>query len=166
MIEIKPPSEIDIDRDYAKYTIFAAGSIESGTAENWQKVLADELREEDVIIFNPRRDAWDPSWKQSIDNPQFAEQVNWELEHIEKADLVVMFLQPGTMSPVSLLELGLVAAAPRGNKDIIVYCPDGFWRKGNVDIVCKRYGLSQASSMDDLIHQVKRIIAAYQSPLI
>jgi hypothetical protein len=35
--------------------------------------------------------------------------------------------------------LGLVAKD--NNKRVIVYCPDKFYRKGNVDIVCEKYGM-------------------------
>jgi hypothetical protein len=46
-----------------------------------------------------------------------------------------MYFVPGTISPISLMELGLFA-----NK-CVVYCPEGFERKGNVDIVCQRYNI-------------------------
>ena len=48
-----------------------------------------------------------------------------------------MYLAPETKSPISLLELGLHAA---GGKMIVV-CPEGFWRKGNVEIVCSRHNI-------------------------
>ena len=41
------------------------------------------------------------------DDPRFPEPVRWELDMLDAADLVVMYLAPGTRSPVSLLELGL-----------------------------------------------------------
>lgn len=43
--------------------------------------------------------------------------------------------RPGSQRPISLLELGLYART----KKLLVVCPDGFWRKGNVDIVAERY---------------------------
>jgi len=67
-------------------------------------------------------------------NPQFNQQVNWELACLEKADLVIMYFGPDSKSPISLLELGLF-------KDkIVCYCPEEFYRKGNVDIVGAKYG--------------------------
>jgi hypothetical protein len=85
---------------------------------------------------------------QSADNPQFREQVEWELDALELANLVVMYLAPGTMSPISLLELGIYAA--NGGNKLVVCCPEGFHRKGNVDIVCERYGIEQVDSLDEL----------------
>ena len=60
-------------------------------------------------------------------------QVEWELEGLELCDIIIMYFDSNTKSPISLLELGLFAH----KKKMIVFCPNGFWRKGNVDVVCK-----------------------------
>lgn len=127
--------------------IFLAGSIEMGKAENWQQRIERELTKIDGTIFNPRRDDWDSSWIQSIDNPQFREQVEWELTALEAADFIALYFDPTTKSPISLLEFGLFAKT----KKLIVCCPDGFWRKGNVDIVCHKYGIKQVDDLDALV---------------
>lgn len=127
--------------------VFLAGSIEMGKAENWQQKVERKLSKCDGVIFNPRRDDWDSSWIQSIDNPQFREQVEWELIAMESADIIAMYFDPKTKSPISLLELGLFART----KKLIVCCPEGFWRKGNVDIVCQKYKIQQVNSLDGLI---------------
>jgi len=145
---IKPPTELPI-KDL-RLKIFLAGSIEMGVAEDWQKKLEKKLSKFDVIIYNPRRDDWDSTWKQSIDEPKFVEQVNWELDALDDADLILLYLQPDTKSPISLLELGLHAA----HKNLIVCCPEGFWRKGNVDIVSDRYKLQAVDTLDELIDAV------------
>ena len=143
MKEIKAPNEI---RDDGR-TIFLAGSIEMGKAENWQEMVAGLLKDEDVILFNPRRDDWDSSWEQSIENGQFREQVEWELRAMEHADRILMYFDPTTKSPISLLELGLFASSGR----LIVVCPKGFWRKGNVDIVCKWYNVEQVETIAEAV---------------
>jgi hypothetical protein len=63
-----------------------------------------------------------------------------------------MYFDPNTTSPISLLELGLHAKS----KKMIVCCPEGFWRKGNVDIVCKTYNVHQVDTLDDIINYLKR----------
>jgi len=120
-------------------SIFLAGSIEMGVAEEWQTKVINLFNDvkHDVTFLNPRRTDWDSSWEQSIKNNQFREQVEWELEALEKADYVFLYLSPGTQSPISLLELGLFGI----DRSMTVCCPEGFWRKGNVDIVCKKYGI-------------------------
>lgn len=155
MIEIKPPINIR-----TCHTVFLAGSIEMGAAENWQREIADALSDENVILFNPRRDNWDPSWDQSPSNSVFAEQVNWELDNLEAADIIFMYLSPGTKSPISLLELGLFARSSK----LIVVCPDGFWRKGNVDIVCERHHIPVDSTIQEGIVRLKGKLKALDPP--
>ncbi len=151
MIEVKAPGEYRID-DLSRPILFAAGSIEMGAAEKWQDRLVEELKDIDVLILNPRRDDWDSSWVQSIDNPQFKEQVLWELEGQETAEIITMFFSPQTKSPISLLELGLLT---HSSSEVIVYCPQDFWRKGNVDIVCERHGLFCTDHYENWISRIK-----------
>lgn len=132
MREIKAPNEIG--QGY-RPSVFLAGSIDMGAAEDWQAVVAKMMAPSGWTLLNPRRSDWDNSWKQEIQNPQFYEQVDWELNALERADVILMYFAPGSQSPISLLELGLFAQSGR----MIVVCPEGFWRKGNVDIVCQRY---------------------------
>lgn len=152
MIEIKAPDKLQFPVGHT--TIFLAGSIEMGKAENWQQKLAKELVDENVVLFNPRRDDWDSSWVQEKENKQFREQVEWELNALEKSDLIVMYFDPKTQSPISLLELGIHAREEK----MIVLCPKGFWRKGNVDIVCEKYNIKQVESFEELIEVVKKRI--------
>lgn len=130
---------------------FLAGSIEMGKAEDWQTKLTKEFGglddKYDIIILNPRRDDWDSSWKQSITNKNFNEQVTWELDAQERSDLIFMYFDKNTKSPISLLELGLFAQTGK----MIVCCPDGFWRKGNVEIVCNRFNIPLLNNMEDFI---------------
>ena len=134
--------------------VFLAGSIEMGKAEDWQTKVTKGLSghdNESYVVFNPRRDDWDSSWEQKIENDQFREQVEWELTALDEADIIVMYFDPNTMSPISLLELGLYAASGK----LVVYCPEGFWRKGNVDVVCKKYDIKQATDIENLINIVR-----------
>ena len=147
---IKAPQHIDIEGD----ALFLAGSIEMGKAVDWQTQVTKALSNEKGTILNPRRDDWDSSWKQDIKNDQFRQQVRWELEALKRANVIAMYFDPKTQSPISLLELGLHA---RDSK-MIVYCPEGFWRKGNVDVVCEYYKIQMADSVEDLIDQIRRRI--------
>jgi hypothetical protein len=145
MIVIKPPHNLLATEN--KFSVFLAGSIEMGKAEDWQSKIEKALAgQKDICIFNPRREGWNASWKQDITNPQFSEQVNWELDALERANLIVFYFSPETKSPVSMLELGLFAKSTK----VAVCCPNGFWRKGNVDIVCKRYGIKQVENLNQL----------------
>lgn len=162
---IKAPNNYDLKN---KYGVFLAGSIEMGKAKDWQKEVTEQLKDmKDIVILNPRRDDWDSSWKQTIENKQFREQVEWELKAQEEATVIAMNFCEETQSPITLLELGLFSnwhyKQNGGQKYMIVHCPEGFWRKGNVDIVCARYGIEQAESIEALISKTKnRILNAKQ----
>ena len=133
-------------REFPK-SIFLAGTIEMGNSVNWQ-VRAIEALSTKYDIFNPRRDNWDTSWEQNIDNTEFFGQVSWELENIENADIVLFYFAPGTKSPISLLELGICSQL---NKKVLVICPEGFWRKGNVDIVASRYKIESFIELENAL---------------
>lgn len=147
MKTVKPPEDFRPHLGAAP-SVFLAGSIEMGVAEDWQAKLTTALAAHDILILNPRRAAWDSSWEQSIDNPQFRGQVEWELDALDAADHIVFYFAPDTKSPITLLELGIHAA--KNPQKMIVCCPAGFWRKGNVDIVCARYGVRQMDNLDQL----------------
>ena len=115
-------------------SIFLAGSIEMGAAEDWQTKVENAISEYPVNIFNPRRDDWDSSWEQKESNKEFNYQVNWELNKLEESEIIFMYFDKNSKSPISLLELGKFSESRR----MIVVCPDGFWRKGNVQILCNR----------------------------
>lgn len=139
--------------------LFLAGSIEQGKATEWQSAAIEffsaKTAGRDLTIINPRRAVWNPDLEQSIDNPEFNHQVTFELKNLEKVDAVVMWLEAGTMSPISLLELGFLAGwadAGQLNK-LVVGCQPGFWRKGNVDIVCARYNIPVVSTFPEMLDE-------------
>jgi hypothetical protein len=116
-----------------------------GTAENWQAIVVKRFETYPITFLNPLRDEWDSSWKQDQKETKFNEQVNWEMNNLEDCDIIFMYFDPGTKSPISLLELGLHASSGK----MIVVCPDGFWRKGNVEIVCTRFNIPLFNTLED-----------------
>jgi hypothetical protein len=150
MKHIKSPERYYNDSIFIN--VFLGGSIEMGLAEPWQDRLVNEFKDADIRFLNPRRDDWDSSWVQEASNPQFAQQVNWELDALEFSDLIVFYFDPNTKSPITIMELGLYANSGK----VIVCCPDGFWRKGNVEIVCQRHNVTLVNSFDELVNAVKK----------
>jgi len=82
-----------------------------GGAEDWQSAMTARLSDLGVVILNPRRDDWDSSWKQSIEDERFRGHVEWEPDGLERAQVIAMWFAPDTHAPVTLLELGLTATA-------------------------------------------------------
>jgi hypothetical protein len=144
MLEVQP---LDAYEQSPRPWIFLAGSIDGGGAQRWQDRVVAALSQRSGTVLNPRRDDWDGDWKEDMSDHRFRRQVEWEMKGLESADLVLMYFAPDTRSPITLLELGLFARSSR----LVVCCPDGYWKKGNVDIICVRYGVPTVLSLDELI---------------
>jgi hypothetical protein len=151
MIVIKAPNKME----FSNRSVFLAGSIEMGKAVDWQSEVTNLLTNVDITVLNPRRDDWDSSWRQSKDEPKFVEQVKWELAGLQRADVIIVYFAPGTQSPISLLEFGLYAKSPK----VIVICPEGFYRKGNIDIVCEMYDVTQVETLEQAVAIVTNIVS-------
>lgn len=148
-VVVMPPDQFDVK---GVPSVFLAGSIDQGAAPRWDLEVIESLSDVECVVFNPRRKDWDKSWIQSIDNPKFREQVEWELCNLEQANLIALCFTKESKAPISFLEMGLHISEGR----MIVHCPEGFYRKGNVDIVCARYGVPVLQDFEDFKREVKR----------
>ena len=100
--------------------IFLAGTIDNGDSEDWQTKICKLIEEcstnsKPIAVYNPRRD----DWPEDDQTKLIEEQIKWELEHMEKADLILMNICGDSKSPITLLELGIHS---KENK-LIVFCP-------------------------------------------
>lgn len=150
---VTSPSPLPLDNNMPR--VFMGGSIDMGGAPDWQAAMTRALSDMDVVILNPRRPDWNPEWKPEASEPEFRRQVEWELAALEASDVIVMYFAPGTQSPISLLEMGLFARSGK----LIVLAPDGFWRKGNVDITAEAYGVRQVQTMEELTAAVREALS-------
>lgn len=131
--------------------VFLAGAIDQDRAERWQDRVVASFADLPGTILNPRRDDWDATWRQDLDDPRFAEQVTWELDAMDRADVIACWLPADSQAPVSMLELGLHARDGR----LMVGCPSEFHRHGNVDAVCQRYAVPLLARFPDLISAIR-----------
>jgi hypothetical protein len=166
MITLIKPDNETLPQPEDRISIFLGGTIEMGNSEDWQTEIYNRLKDVDdtigffdnIDVFNPRRDSWDSSWVQEQANPQFNGQVNWELDNIEDSDIIFFNILPDSKSPITLMEIGL--CKDKGTS-VIVCCPDGFYRKGNVDVICSRYGMQQYKDIDSafgaLLTEINRV---------
>jgi hypothetical protein len=143
----KPSARSPITRP----SIILYGSLEPNPATDWQTSLAASLCDLPVDIINPRCDAWDSTWKEDVSDSRFREQVEWEMDHGKVADVIAFYFKPGTLTPISLLELGMYA----GSGKAVVCCPEGFYKRGNVQIVCQRYNIELLEDLDELKQAVR-----------
>src|SRR5208282_2929957 len=156
---VKAPGKYDTK---GKFSIFLAGTIDMGKGENWQQRVGEYFAKfpDSVLILDPRRDDWDDSWEQDKDDPQFRQQVEWELNAQAAADLNMFVFATNEKNaekaeaPVTLMELGLFK-----DKQCVVCCPDGYYRKGNVDIACERYGIPVYEDFEQMLEDVAKTIS-------
>ncbi|KAK0616910.1 hypothetical protein B0T14DRAFT_568478 [Immersiella caudata] len=135
-----------------KRSVFLAGTTSRTSGPDWRETLIDAIAHLPVTIFNPLRADWDSSWREDVDFPPFSEQVHWELDMQERADIVVVYYGPGTDAPISLLELGLCARSGKA----IVACHPEYRKRGNVRIVSQRLGIQFLDADGDFVGDVAR----------
>jgi hypothetical protein len=128
-------------------SIFLAGTTSKVDITDWRETLSASLSKHPVTIYNPYRADWDSTWREDVNFTPYREQVMWELDKQAKADLVVVYFHPATQAPVSLLEFGLSAKVPG---KVIAVCPEGYWKRGNVQIVSEVYGVELLDNFEKL----------------
>jgi hypothetical protein len=143
-------------------SVFLAGSISTADTANWRETLCTSLSNLPITIYNPQRSDWDSSWRQDIEFAPFREQVEWELDMLGKADIVVFYFQPGTQAPISLLEFGIICAQVPGKA--IVVCPEGFWKRGNVQITCEKFGVETVDDLEGLREAIVKRMPVFSRP--
>ena len=150
-------TEVKAPGDYNKLAhpiVFLGGAIDQGKAHDWQSDVVKGLKDLDITILNPRRDDWDADWEQSIDNPEFRKQVEWELKGQEDADLNLYVLLDDSKGPITMLEIGLFA-----KKDAVLYIEEGFYRRGNLEIVAERYNIPIYRKLGDMLKDLHKALA-------
>lgn len=147
MIEIHAPN--DFRNHNCRSSIFLAGSVEMNNAKHWQRDFIEEMKSFDLACINPRRPDWDSSQEPNLENDYFNAQVVWEMSALMSVDHIFMYFDPETKSPISLMELGFLAATCPSQ--VLVVCPYGFWRKGNVEFICNHYNIKTMETFEKAV---------------
>lgn len=139
--------------DMVGRSVFLGGTIDNGSSYNWQNEVAEVLMNRfSFNVLNPRRVDWDTSWSQSINNVEFYRQVNWELNALKKADIILLNFLENSLSPITLLELGLMAESGK----VRVVCPSSYWKKGNIEIVCEKYQIPLFKTINEFYDSITK----------
>lgn len=137
-----------------KPSLILFGTIEKSPTDNWASNLSATLSDLPIQILNPRRDDWDSTWREEVSFTPFREEVEWEMAHPEKVGLIVMCFKAGSMCPITLLELGMHAA--RFGERVVVCCEEGFYKRGNVEIVCGKFEVEYVKTLEELEKIVRK----------
>ncbi|KAF2864603.1 hypothetical protein BDV95DRAFT_632805 [Massariosphaeria phaeospora] len=144
-IHCMPPKNPAITKN--KHSVFLAGSIEMGNAVQWQPHMVKRLHHLPITVCNPRRGHWNTSIIPAKDDMDFKTQVEWELKALDDVTVVCFFFDHNTRSPVTMLELGLLAEKHK----VVVCCDKRFWKSGNIHIVCGKYGIPYCETFEGLV---------------
>ena len=128
-----------------KIRVFLAGTIDNGNSVDWQQTVIDEMKDYGVTLLNPRRKIWNPN------NQDLVAQINWELDALHYCDVIFMYFAPNSLSPISLLELGLFI----DKKPMIIVCPKSFYRYINVKVVCEECNTQLYETLEDGLQVLK-----------
>jgi hypothetical protein len=60
---------------------------------------------------------------------------------------VELYSHPNTISPISLLELGRYSQS----RKLIVCCPEGYHRRGNIQYLCRKDDIQLLEDFDELV---------------
>jgi len=131
-------------------SLFIAGWI--SWCPDWQKEYINYFRDTSLAVLNPRRTDFNIEDK-SVE----IEQITWEHEHLEKADIISFWFGKETICPIVLYELGKYA---NSNKEIYVWVDPAYERKSDVEIQMDlvRPNLQVVNSLKDLANQILKTL--------
>ncbi|MGV8087133.1 MAG: nucleoside 2-deoxyribosyltransferase domain-containing protein [Candidatus Woesearchaeota archaeon] len=136
-------------------SLFIAGGI-SGCSD-WQKEFVKMLKDEDIVLYNPRR-------KNYLNhNPSITEeQITWEHINLLKADATSFWFTHETVCPITLFELGKQLSL---NKPVFIGVHPEYSRKEDVFIQVKlmRPEIVIVNDLESLSKQVKEWIKKYNN---
>lgn len=135
----------------AKKLMFLAGSIDLQLSGNWRKSIANKLCDQ--------FDFFDPTaiHHETLTASQWKQHIKWELEAMEKVDVILMNFLPSAKSPISLVELGLNT---RGKK-LVVICPNEFYKKQYINALCEHYSTPLFGDENEAIEHIKNILCNF-----
>lgn len=135
-------------------TIFLGGSIIG--AEDWQSKAVDLIINH-ASVFNPRR-PWFGTAEDRKGNKSdiFVEQVEWELDYLQKADIILFWLPKDTWGRTSRFEIGWIAGQ---GKPIVVGIEEGFPGERYLRHVLEnRLGLKTYKTLQETCEEAVKLI--------
>lgn len=125
--------------------VYLAGAIDMGDAQNWQQDVINQFANiDEIVLLNPRRLEFTDVMEQS--------QIEWELEAMEDADLILMWFPEASKAPISLLEMGLYLRSGK----LLLGVENGYYRQKNIEFTARRYNVPVFYSLGELVEQVTR----------
>jgi hypothetical protein len=108
-------------------SLFLGGGISN--CPDWQKEFAALLKNERLVLLNPRRKEFGKQFQKIM-----KEQISWEYKHLRKADALIFWFPKETLCPITLYELGAHAMT---SKTLFVGMHPKYKRRKDVEIQLK-----------------------------
>ena len=64
--------------------------------------------------------------------------------------MIIYNFDPNTQAAITLLELGLWVRSGK----CVVCCPEGYWKRGYVQMICRRWEIEIVAGLDELVQRV------------
>jgi hypothetical protein len=138
-------------------SLFLAGGITG--CEDWQSKMIEELKNEKVIIYNPRRKDF------PIGDPTASEvQITWEFFQLQRATMVSFWFAAGTDNPIVLYELGMWGNST--DRPIMIGVDEKYSRKQDVIIqtALARYDVPVLFTFEKFVRNVMWMIRRLNKP--
>lgn len=120
--------------------------------EDWQSEFIEYFKDTSLAIINPRRKDFD------ITNSSLeTEQITWEHEHLEKADIISFWFGKETLCPIVPYELWKYINT---HKEVFIWIEPWYQRTRDVEIQAKlvRPNMIIVDNLADFSLQVKDIL--------
>ena len=75
---------------------------------------------------------------------------------METAEVIAIYFSPDSHAPITLLEFGLFARSGK----VVVACPKGYWKRGYIQVVCRRLGIELLGSLEELQTAIEEKLGA------
>jgi len=141
--KITAPKELDTPG----ISVFLAGGISN--CPDWQSECITMIQkynfQKDIVLYNPRR----LNFVFSLENSEI--QIQWEFQHLKKADVIIFWFSEGSLNPIVLYELGMWGNSR--DKQIIIGVHPRYERKEDVIIQTKlaRPDIEIAYTLDEVV---------------
>ncbi len=136
-------------------SLFLAGGITN--CPDWQQEMRELLKDLDIVIFNPRRKDF------PIGDPDAAfDQIKWEFEFLNRADIILFWFSRGSLNPIVLFEYGKWLMNTRNKlnyKPLFIGIDPEYERRQDVELQTRFENLFYASriqySLENLANHIK-----------
>ena len=134
-----------------KPTVFSGGSCRG---RDWRLDFFHRFEQTDVTFINPRRDHFADT---EMEPTAHAEQVAWEREAIDAADIAVFWLGAGLANQAARVEIGYTFGK---GIPVIIGAEEGFL---GMEHLTAFSGLVLSSSVDGLMNRFSSLLASYSA---